>query len=118
MRFVRVLNSGVDRVTGTVEVQMLGDDQVRYNLDFSQKCVALLVTALAAELGKLPIVVGEQFIVAKSLATGVSNEGAPMLILTLEGGAKLPLVVQGGDLNELIVALQALTSSIAPGRPH
>lgn len=51
-----------------------------------------------------------QPIKATGVGAGRFADGAPMIFLRLEGGAELPIVLEQGDLNELVALLQNIVA--------
>jgi hypothetical protein len=99
-----------------IQLQLLGDDDVTHKVELSRECASVLASALAAEVEKGAAVEGQQqFIRPVGLQTGKTALNEPVLFMTLQGGAELPLVFQTGVLGPLIAELQKLKLILEPG---
>jgi hypothetical protein len=99
-----------------IGLEMLGEDQEVHRFEVSTECAGALVAALAAETEKLG---GEganqQFIRPTGMQTGKTGEGEPVILMSLKGGAELPLVFKVESLGVLISELEGLRKSLQPG---
>jgi hypothetical protein len=101
---------------GDVHLEMLGEDQEIHRLEVGSECVGTLAGALAAEFEKLNGQDKErQLIRPTGMQTGKTDQGEPMLFMTLPGGAELPLVFKRESLNLLISELEKLKGVLQPG---
>jgi hypothetical protein len=99
-----------------IHLEMLGEDDQIHSFEVSTECAGALAAGLAAELEKTNARGnGQQFIRPKSLQTGKTAQGEPMLFMTLEGGTELPLVFKAESLGLLISELEKLRSILQPG---
>jgi hypothetical protein len=95
---------------------MLGEDDGIHRFEVSPECAGVLVAALGAEAEKLNRGDTEQqFIRPKGMQTGTTEQGEPVILMTLEGGTELPLVFKPESLGVLISELQGLMRAIKPG---
>ena len=109
MRFEQLRGIQTDAAAGSIDVAMRADDGKNYRFEIDSGCVAVLVAALAAEMGKLSgPQQGEQAIVVTGFQTALNDRGEPMVLVTLESGGILPLVFHSTDLRTLIGDLEAL----------
>lgn len=101
---------------GTIRVEMLGEDQAIHHLEVSPECAGVLAAALATESGKLT---GEnkdqQFIRPTGMQTARTEQGEPVILMTLKGGTELPLVFKAESLGVLISELEGLRRAVQPG---
>lgn len=95
---------------------MLGEDQEIHHLEVSSECAGVLVAALAAEFEKLNAQdKGQQFIRPKRMQTAKTEQGEPMILMTLESGVELPLVFRAESLGVLISELEGLMRYVQSG---
>jgi len=95
---------------------MLGEDQASHRFEVSAECAGVLGAALVAEGEKLEAdAQGQQFIRPTGLQTGKTAQGEPLLIMSLKGGAELPLVFKAESLGVIIAELEKLRAAIEPG---
>ena len=95
---------------------MRADDDAVHEFEVSSGCAGLLVAALAAEHGKLNVQDAElQFIRPTGLQTAMTEAGEPMILMSLNGGAELPLVFPAESLRGLISELEGLMRAVRPG---
>ena len=114
MKYVRVIQWAAEG--GSIQLEMLGEDQEVHRFEVSAECAAVLVAALAAESEKLNRGHKEQqFIRPTGMQTGKTELDEPVILMTLEGGTELPLVFKPESLGVLISELQGLMRSIQPG---
>ena len=114
MKYVRVVrwSSG----GGDIKLELLGEDQEVHRLEVSSECAAALVAALAAESEKFNVEGNvQQFIRPTGMQTGKTEQGEPLILVTLPSGAELPLVFPAESLGVLISELEKLKSAIQPG---
>jgi len=101
---------------GDILLEMLGEDQEIHRLDVSSDCAGVLVAALAAESEKLNAEgKDQQLIRPTAMQTGKTEEGEPVILMTLKGGVELPLVFKPESLGVLISELEGLMRSLEPG---
>ncbi|HEY0012585.1 MAG TPA: hypothetical protein VGB79_06985 [Allosphingosinicella sp.] len=109
MRFEQLRGIQTDVAAGSIDVAMKAADGQHYRFEIGSACVAVLVAALAAEMGKLSGPgQGDQAIVITAFQTALNDQGSPMVLATLESGGTLPLVFHSSDLRTLIGELEAL----------
>ena len=95
---------------------MLGDDQETHRFEVSAECAGALLGALAAESEKINAEgKDQQFIRPTGMQTAKSAEGEPVIVMTLKGGAELPLIFKPESLSVLITELEGLQQSLQPG---
>ena len=98
----------------SIHLEMLGEDEEVHNFDVSADCAGVLVSALAAEVEKLEGRDKEaQLIRPTGMQTGKTDQGEPILFMTLKGGAELPLVFKREVLDVLISELEKLKGVLA-----
>lgn len=114
MKYVRVVRwSAKD---GDIHLEMLGEDQENHRFEVSSECAAALVAALAAEAEKLGGQdKAQQFIRPTGMQTAKTEQGEPMILMSLEGGTELPLVFKPESLGVLIAELQGLMRTVQAG---
>jgi hypothetical protein len=99
-----------------IRLEMLGEDQEIHRLEVGSECAGVLVAALAAELEKINGPNKEQqFIRPTGMQTAKTEQGEPMILMSLEGGVELPLVFRAESLGVLISELQGLMRAVQPG---
>ena len=110
MKYIRVVEW---RTKGdSIGFEMLGEDQNIHHFDVSAECAGVLVAALAAEFEKLHGQdQAQQFIRPTAMQTARTEQGEPMLLMTLKGGTELPLVFRSESLGPLISELEKLMKS-------
>jgi hypothetical protein len=114
LKYVQVVEWSAGR--DGIHFQMLGEDQEIHRFDVSLECAGVLVAALAAESAKLNAEgKDQQFIRPTGLQTGKTDQGEPVILMTLAGGAELPLVFKPESLGLLISELEGLMRAIQPG---
>lgn len=95
---------------------MRAEDQEIYQFEVSSGCAGVLAAALAAEFEKLNAQDAEQqFIRPTAMQTAITDRGEPMILMTLNGGAELPLVFASESLAGLISQLEGLMRNIPAG---
>ncbi len=106
-RFEFVLASEADRENKAIKMVFQSADQKHFVLEISARCAALTMAALAAHLGEIltglapedyPEVQPISVRSAEAVATG---GGGVALVMTLEGGAELPLEFSGSNIIKL-----------------
>lgn len=114
MKYVRVVQWSAE--SGSIRLEMLGEDQNIHRFEVSTECAGVLVAALGAEFEKLNMQEKEQqFIRPTGMQTGRTEQGEPMILMSLKGGAELPLVFRPESLGVLISELEGLMRSVQPG---
>jgi hypothetical protein len=114
VKYVRVIEWSAEG--DSIRLEMLGEDQETHRFEVSAECAGVLVAALAAEFEKLKVRDKEQqFIRPRGMQTARTEQGEPMILMTLEGGAELPLVFKPESLGVLISELQGLMRAVQPG---
>lgn len=107
MKYVRVVQWSAKG--DSIHLEMLGEDQGIHHLEIGSECAGVFVAALAAEFEKLNVQDKEQqFIRPTGMQTARTEQGEPMILMTLEGGTELPLVFKPESLGVLISELQGL----------
>jgi hypothetical protein len=102
-----LLGSGHRASSRSVSITFGSVEKTKFELDFSAKCVPLAITALTLELGKLAAKLpkDEKVEVQGVRITGsniaMKDDGTVALLLTLAGGAQLPLDFKRSDLVKL-----------------
>ncbi|MGV1682064.1 hypothetical protein [Sphingopyxis sp. NJF-3] len=114
MKYVEVVEwSAKD---GGVHFTMKDEDQALHRFEVGAECSAILAGALVAEFEKLDGPEREaQLLRPVGMQTGKTEQGEPMLFMTLRGGAELPFVFKRESLDVLISELQKLKALIEPG---
>ena len=114
MKYVRMVECTAEG--DGVRVEMLGDDQERHRFLVSNECAKLLGASLTAQVEKLGLEgKDQQLIRPKGMQTARTDQGEPMVLMTLEGGAELPLVFKPESLTVLISELENLLRAVQPG---
>ncbi|MBX3566279.1 MAG: hypothetical protein KF730_17090 [Sphingomonas sp.] len=114
LKYIRVVQWSA--AGDSVHLDMLGEDQEIHRFDVGSECAGILAAALASESQKLHLAGKEQQLIRPaSMQTARNEQGEPMIILTLKGGAELPLVFKTESLGVLISELQGLMRSVEPG---
>ena len=114
MKYIGVVQWSVEG--GSVQLEMLGEDQQVHRLEVSSECAGVLVAALAAETEMLAADdKDQQFIRPTGMQTGRTAEGEPVIVMSLKGGVELPLVFKPESLSVLISQLEGLLRAIQPG---
>lgn len=98
----------------SVHVEMVGEDEAVHSFDVGAECAGVLAAVLAAGSEKLQNKEA-QFIRPAGMQTGKTAQDEPMLMITLDGGAELPLVFPAPALGTLISELEKLRSMLEPG---
>jgi hypothetical protein len=98
----------------SIHVEMVGEDEQVHAFDVGAECAGVLAAVLAAGSEKLRDT-NQQFVRPTGLQTGKTVQDEPMLMITLDGGAELPLVFPAQALDTLISELEKLRSVIEPG---
>ena len=99
-----------------IRFSMLGEDQEVHNFDVNASCAGALLAALAAESEKLYAEHNEQqFIRPTGLQVGKTALDEPVILLSLKGGAELPLVFKPDAVGKLITALEGLRQVLEQG---
>lgn len=99
----------------SIHVDLVGDDEAIHGFDVSAECAGVLAAVLTAGREKLDPHNEQQFIRPTGMQTGKTAENEPMLMMTLHGGAELPLVFKPEVLDVLISELEKLRSILQPG---
>lgn len=100
----------------SIHVEMLGEDQNVHAFEVSAACAGALVAALAAETEKFNAQDQvQQAIRPTGMQTARTEDGDPMILMSLKGGVELPLVFKPESLGILISELQGLMRSVQPG---
>ena len=111
MKYVRVVQWSVEN--DSIRFEMFGEDQNTHHFEVSAACAGVLVAALAAEVQKLDVESKDhQLIRPTGVQTGKTDQGEPMLFMTLKGGVELPLVFGVDSLGVLISELEKLRTNI------
>jgi len=101
---------------GDIRLEMVGEDHKTHRIEVSSECAGVLVAALAAEMAKLDEGANDQQLIRPtSMQTARTQNGEPMIILTLKGGAELPLVFKPESLSVLISELEKLRGHVQSG---
>lgn len=101
---------------GTVRLEMLGEDQQVHRLEVTTECAGALAAALAAESQRHSAENGgQQFIRPTGMQTARTEQGEPVILMTLKGGVELPLVFKTESLGVLISELEGLRRTVQPG---
>lgn len=114
MKYVQVVewSAGSDGI----RLQMLGEDQQIHVFEVSAECAGVLAAALAAETQKLSSgPKDQQFLRPTALQTGKTDKGEPVMMISLDGGAELPLVFKLESLGAIISELEGLRRALQPG---
>ena len=118
-RFEYGLQSGANQQTKAVSLTFQGVDKQHYTLEVSVQCAAMAMTHLAARLGELLAsipadqVPDMQPISVRAAEAIPLEDGALALLLSLEGGAQLPLEFSGANVQKLAAAFTGMAA--APG---
>ena len=95
---------------------MLGEDQNIHHFDVSVECAGVFAAALGAESEKLNgLDKAQQFIRPTGMQTAKTEQGEPMILMSLKGGVELPLVFKQESLGPLISELEGLRKLIEAG---
>jgi hypothetical protein len=114
LKYVRVVSCVAE--DDSIRVEMLGEDQENHRFEVGSECAGVLASQLAAEFEKLKSADKEQqFVRPIGLQTAKTEAGEPMLLLTLEGGAELPLVFRPESVGLIISELQGLMGAVQVG---
>lgn len=114
MKYLQVVNWSAKG--DSVHLDMLGEDQEVHSFDVSADCAGVLVGALAAEVEKLTGRDKEaQLIRPTGMQTGKTDEGEPILFMSIKGGAELPFVFKREVLDILISELEKLKGVLGGG---
>lgn len=101
---------------GVIRLELLGEDHKTHRVEVSAECAGALAAALGAEIEKLALDgKDQQLIRPKSMQTGQTYEGEPMIILTLPGGMELPLVFKPAGLDLLAAEIDKLRGQSPQG---
>ena len=99
-----------------IRLEMRAEDEENYQFEVSSGCAGALAAALAAEFEKLNAQDSEQqFIRPTAIQTAITDRGEPMILMTLNGGAELPLVFPSESLAGLISQLEGLRQNLPSG---
>ena len=114
MKYVRLIEWKADG--GEVSLQLLGEDDAVHRVEVGAECATAVVAALGVEVAKFagrgnP----QQLIRPTGLQTGRTDQGEPMIILSLKNDVELPLVFKPESLDVLISQLQGLKGAVQPG---
>lgn len=114
MKYLQVVQWSADG--GGIRLEMLGEDQNIHRFEVSSECAGVLSAALAAEVEKLNVQEKEQQLIRPTgMQTARTEQGEPMILMTLNGGTELPLVFRTESLGALISELEGLMRSVRPG---
>ncbi len=114
LKYVRVVECSAKG--DGIHLDLLGEDQQNHRFEVSGECAGLLAASLAAEVEKLGLDgKAQQLIRPKGMQTGRTDQGEPMVLMALEGGAELPLVFKPESLRVLISELEGLMQAVQPG---
>lgn len=114
MKYVRLVQCQAKG--DSIRVDLTGEDQQDHSFDVSADCAGALVASLAAEVEKLDLEGREQqFIRPTGMQTARTEDGEPMILMTLKGGVELPLVFKTESLSVLISELEGLKRTLQPG---
>lgn len=115
MKYVEVVQWRVEG--GSIHLEMLGEDQEIHRFEVSPECAGVLVAALATESEKLNVENrDQQFIRPTAMQTARTEQGEPMILLSLASGAELPLVFKPESLSVLVSELEGLMNSVQPSQ--
>ena len=113
MKYVRVIQCVAEG--DGVRLEMLGDDDNTHRFEVSPECAGLLGASLTAEFEKLGMEEkAQQLVRPTGMQVARSEQGEPMVIMSLKGGAELPLVFKQESLSVLISELQGLMKAVQP----
>lgn len=114
MKYIQLVQWSVKG--GSVHLEMLGEDQEVHRFEVSADCAGVLVGALAVEVQKLE---GrdkvQQLVRPTGMQTGKTEQDEPILFMSFQGGAELPLVFKREVLDVLISELEKLKRVLGPG---
>ncbi|HEX4692913.1 hypothetical protein [Sphingomonas sp.] len=113
MKYVQVVQWSAER--DGIRFEMLGDDQELHRFEVSAECAGALGAALAAEAEKLNGEGNQQFIRPTGMQTGRTEQGEPVLFLSLDGGTELPLVFKPESIGLILSELEGLMRAVQPG---
>ncbi len=114
MRYDRVVEWST--VDGMIRLELLGEDHKTHRIEVNPECAGALAAALGAEIAKLGLDgKDQQLIRPKSMQTGKTYDGEPMIILTLQGGMELPLVFRPAGLDLLAAEIDKLRGEAPQG---
>jgi hypothetical protein len=119
LRFVSLRHVEARPDSNSVYVEMIAEDRQPFGFEIDAECAAPSLAAIAGALGQLPQEADAnfQFLQGKGLNFGHLEDGTPVFVLTLAGGAVLRILLRSGDLTGLIEELQGL-KSLGDRRPH
>lgn len=113
MKYIRVIQWLTEG--DSIRFEMLGEDQNIHHFVVSAECAGVLVAALAAEFEKFNGQdQAQQFIRPTGMQTARTEQGEPMILMSLKGGTELPLVFRPESLGTLISELEKLMKSGQP----
>ncbi|THD35120.1 MAG: hypothetical protein E7773_11720 [Sphingomonas sp.] len=113
MKYIRVVECVV--MDDRVRVELLREDQQTHRFEVGAECAGLLTASLATEVQKLNAETrAQQFIRPTGMQTGRTEQGEPMLFLSLEDGVELPLVFKPESVRVLISELEKLMNAVQP----
>ncbi len=104
--FRQLLSSGANK-DKDISLRFRASDGQLYEFDFDPGCAGMMIYALMQHTGDPKSV---QPLLIKAIQPAQFNDGRPMIVLEAEGGGKLPLIMEAGDLNELIRSLQGIAT--------
>jgi hypothetical protein len=97
----------------SIHLEMLGEDQEAHSFEVGADCAGVLAGALAVEAEKLD---GRdkalQLVRPTGMQTGKTEQGEPILFMTFQGGAELPLVFKREALDVLIAELEKVKGEL------
>jgi hypothetical protein len=99
----------------SIHVELIGEDEQAHAFDVAPECAGVLASVLAAGREKLDPDNQAQFIRPTGMQTGKTAQNEPLLMISLDGGAELPLVFPAQALGALISELEKLRDVIQPG---
>ena len=95
---------------------MLDEDQEVRRLEFSTECVGVLAAALATQADKFNAEGRDQQLIRPTgMQVARTDQGEPMVLMTIKDGIELPLVFKPESLGVLISELQGLMRMAQPG---
>lgn len=114
MKYVRVVQWSA--AGDGIRLEMLGEDQEVHAFEVSTECAGVLVAALAVESQKLNREGQDQQLIRPTgMQVATTDQGEPMVLMSLKSGVELPLVFKPESLGVLISQLQGLLRSVQPG---
>ena len=110
MKYVQVLQWSIK--SGSIHLEMLGEDQKVHRFEVSPECAGVLAAALGTESEKLNKEGNDlQLIRPTAMQMAKTDVGEAVMIITLASGVELPLVFKPESLGRIISELQTLLQS-------